>query len=94
LSYYLANSVHFSHHAVLFSQRLDKLKKRELSQEINALLLYDDGRNSDDYILNFWVDNYPNGGKTESIYLAKSLFSENDWRLLYAKNNWLIFLKK
>lgn len=94
LSYYLANSVHFSHHAALFSQRLTKLKNSDLSPEINALLFYDDGVNQDNYILNFWVDNYPNGGKNEQVYLAKSLISESDWRLVYAKNKWLIFLRK
>lgn len=94
LSYYLANSVHFSHHAALFSQRLDKLKNGELSAEINALLLYDDAVNQDNYILNFWTDNYPNGGKDEQVYLPKSLISVDDWQEVYHKNNWLIFLRK
>ncbi len=94
LSYYLANSVHFSHHAVLFSQRLDKLKTVELSPEINALLFYDDGVDQDNYILNFWTDNYPNGGKDEQVYLPKSLVSTDAWQEVYHKNNWLIFLKK
>lgn len=94
LSYYLANSVHFSHHASLFTERLNKLKNNEISSEIDALLLYDDGADPEHYILNFWVDNYPNGGKDEQVYLVKSLFSDLDWRLVYAKDRWLIFLRK
>ncbi len=94
LSYYLANSIHFSHHAALFSERLTKLKNQELNPEINALLLYDDGLNKDNYILNFWVDNYPNGGKDEQVYLAKSLIIDSEWSLVYIKNKWLIFLRK
>ncbi|MBP9802243.1 hypothetical protein KBC40_01485 [Patescibacteria group bacterium] len=109
MSYYLANAVHFSHHSALFTRRwqeLEDLTQASSSFEfmklidqgeprkIDSLLFYNDTSNAEHYVFDFWVDNYPNGGRNQKIYLAKDLISEEDWNLVYNKNNWLIFLRK
>lgn len=109
ISYYLANAVHFSHHSALFSKRLQEFKNLSQSKstqefmqiidqgeprKIDSLLFYDDQKDKDNYIFYIWVDNYPNGGKNQTITLPKKLISEEDWQKVYDKNNWLIFLRK
>ena len=64
--------------------------------QIDSLLFYDEKPSEDlgVFILNFWSDNYPNGGQDMLIEIPKYLISENNWQEVYNKNNWRIFLKK
>lgn len=110
LSYYLAHNIHFSHQASLYSRRLLIVKAMANAvtpdefmaivnsgqpRPIDALLFSAaSGGRDEDYILYFWVDNYPNSGREEKIYLPKRLISDKDWREVYNENNWIIFLKK
>ncbi len=111
LSYYIANNIHFSHHAVRYSQRLKYLEDLVEAQtpedfiekinggeprSIDTLLFYDGPSNSrtDAYPLYLWLDNYPNGGREQVLYLPKKLIDEKYWQKIYQKDNWLIYLKK
>ncbi|MFA5126716.1 MAG: arabinofuranosyltransferase [Patescibacteria group bacterium] len=109
LSYYIVYSPHFSHPAAVYSQRLRLIEDMALAtssldfmkiiaqgkpRPIDALLLYNDPNDPQFYTLFFWQDKYPNGGQESQIYLAKNLISDQDWQLIDAANNWLIFIKK
>jgi len=63
---------------------------------IDALLLYDDLGDSktDAYPVYLWLDNYPNGGREQVLYLPKNLIDEKYWQKIYQKDNWLIYIKK
>lgn len=105
--YYIAYNPHFSHPAVIYSERLKVVK--EISnihtpidfmnlidssslKEINGLIFYND-ENSSYYPLFFWQDNYPNGGKEMIIRINKSIISGDYWHEYYF-GNWVIFVKK
>jgi hypothetical protein len=108
LSYYIANSIHFSHHASLYSQRIAEVKAMAQAKNpeeflsiidkgqpwpIDSLLLGDDNQN-DYYTFYFWNDNFPNGGKEAQIHLPKNLIVDKYWDKVYNADNWLIFLRK
>ena len=103
LNYYIAHNASFSHQTSLFSKRLEKVEnltrltspdefKNELSNlGINALLLYFDRKNNT-YPIFFWVDNFPNGGKTIRLDLKPELIDLDNWQNIY-ENEWLILIK-
>lgn len=110
LSYYIAPSIHFSHHASGYSFRMSKIEEMTLAknpeefiaiidsgtpQPVDTLLFYNPYSGAGDYYnLYFWVDNYPNGGKDKEMYLPKSLIIDKYWQEVYNKDNWIIFLRK
>ncbi|MDD5110359.1 MAG: hypothetical protein PHI63_04045 [Patescibacteria group bacterium] len=89
LRQFISYNQHYSHPAANFSQRLLYLKVLGLAQTpedfyrrftqknwydpIQQLLLYSDG---DDYLLYFWMDDYPNGGREEVVRWPKRLIVE------------------
>jgi len=103
LNYYIAHNASFSHQASLFSKRLENVKnlsslkspdefKTELSNlDINALLLYFD-KQTNTYPLFFWVDNFPNGGKTLRLDLDPELIDLDGWQRVY-EDEWLILIE-
>ncbi|MFH1890074.1 MAG: hypothetical protein ABIJ91_00690 [Candidatus Kuenenbacteria bacterium] len=108
ISYYIAYNPHFSHQASRYSEKMMKIKmmvKAHDPQEfcdiigggyprkIDGLILYDN-KEVDYYPLFFWADNYPNGGREDSLKLPKSLVVEKYWDLVYAESSWKIYLKK
>ncbi len=109
LSYYLAQNVHFSHHASVFSQRFAEVQKltqaldsaefmeiiaKGQPKSVDGLLLYSAQPDDDFYTLYFWMDNFPNGGKDQELYLPKKLISDNDWQLVGQTGQWDIFIKR
>lgn len=110
LSYYIANNIHFSHHASRYSQRLsylERLTQASTSEDflgiigegqprsIDALLLYDDPKDkqADTYPIYLWLDNYPNGGREQVLYLPQRLVDEKYWHRVYQSGAWSIFIK-
>lgn len=104
LNYYIAHNASFSHQASLFSERLAKVEnlaglkssaefEAELSNlGINALLLYLD-KQTNTYPLFFWIDNFPNGGKTIRLDLKPELINLPAWQKVY-EDDWLILMKR
>lgn len=103
LHYYVAHNPHFSHHAAIYSERLDFIKKLSDSNQIefiklinespiDALLLYKKP-NTLDYPFFFWQDNYPNGGKELEINIKKEYLNSLNWEKAYEDSEWIIFLK-
>lgn len=104
LNYYISYNIHFSHPAANFSQRYYFIQG--LSQAINAqdffdrlqespyakidalLLLKGDGF----YPINFWLDNYPLGGKAQEIRIPSNLIDERYFVKIFEDKNF-IFLK-
>jgi len=108
LSYYIAYNPHFSHHASIYSHRLaevEKMTEAKTAEEfmniidqgsprkIDALLLYNDGKEKDFYPLFFWADNFPNGGEVKKINLPKNIITKEFWNHAYS-GEWDIFIKK
>lgn len=108
LSYYVANSIHFSHHASLYSKRMAEVEAmaeaknpeeflsiidKGQPQPIDSLLIGDDNQDGY-YTFYFWNDNFPNGGKETQIHLPKNLIVDKYWDEVYNADNWLIFLRK
>ncbi len=108
LSYYIANNIHFSHHASMYTQRMEEIYEMSNSStpedfmevidkgypnKIDSIILYNTN-DTEDYTLYFWHDNFPNGGKDVEVKLPKNLIIEYDWDKVYNKNNWVIFLRK
>lgn len=64
--------------------------------QIDSLLFYDEQTSvvDGDFTLFFWADRYPNGGQDLLIKIPKENISKQDWKEVYIKNNWHIFLKK
>lgn len=108
LSYYIAYNSHFSHQAAIYSKRMDFVKT--LSQQKNAedfynltqnvaepkidgLIFYHD-KDKESFVLYFWQDNYPNGGKDFSIKIKKNLISDQYWQKIYNDETFSIFLAK
>ncbi len=88
LDYYVSYNVHFSHPAANFSQRYNFVRTLAVSPEagsfyqmlkqsplarIDALLLL---KGDGFYPINFWVDDYPLGGKAVEIKIPANLISE------------------
>lgn len=103
LHYYVAHNPHFSHHAAIYSERLNFIKELSDSNQIefiklinespiDALLLYKEP-NTLDYPFFFWQDNYPNGGKELEINIKKEYINSLNWKKAYEDSEWIIFLK-
>jgi len=107
LSYYIAHNPHFSHQAVIYSQRLGLVAKltetskpedfmtliNKTEPQVSGLILYNDNE-SKNYPLFFWQDNYPNGGKELRLDLNKNLISEKYWVKKFQDKDWTIFIRK
>lgn len=65
-------------------------------RSIDSLLLYDDpkAKQLEAYPIYLWLDNYPNGGREQVLYLPKKLIDEKYWQQVYHQDNWFIYLKK
>ena len=65
-------------------------------RQIDAMLLYHntDLYGVDEYLLWFWHDDFPNGGKDVELRIQKDLISEQYWQEVYNLNNWSIFVRK
>lgn len=110
LSYYIANSQHFSHQAALYSERMEVVEAMskadspenfmdiidQTEPKIDTLIFYYNPDSDQDayYTLFFWLDNFPNGGKDAKVYLPKTLIIDKNWDNVYNNDNWLIFIKK
>ena len=107
LSYYISHNEHSSHFAAGFSDRLNEITSiassttagdffeatQKLDPPVDALFLFYDNQ-TDSYPLNFWVDNYPNGGIQYRIDLDEQLISEIYWDQRYHEWDWIILTRR
>lgn len=104
LHYFVAHNPHFSHHAAMYSQRMDFVEtltdtdvfdfvENINNSSVNALLLYNEP-DSSVYPLFFWADNYPNGGEELRLDLDKKKVQALNWSLVYDANEWEIYIKQ
>lgn len=104
LNYYISYNIHFSHPAANFSQRYYFVESLALAAtpedfynriknapetQIDALLLL---KGEGFYPINFWLDNYPLGGKTHEIRIPADLINDQYFVKLFEDKNF-IFLK-
>lgn len=107
LSYFVSFNQHYSHHAAQFTRHFDLVKRLSTAQtpeqfnatidegsprKIDALALYSSST-STDYLLFFWVDNYPNGGKEQVLSIPRHLLENPVWSEKYSSGEWMIFTR-
>lgn len=107
LSYFVSFNQHYSHHAAQFTRHFDLVKRLGMAQtpeqfnaiinegsprKIDALALYSSST-STDYLLFFWVDNYPNGGKEQVLSIPRHLIESPAWGIKYTSSAWMIFVR-
>ncbi len=103
LDYYVSYNIHFSHSAANFSQRYFFISNlasatsaedfyQEIKQapftEIDALLLL---KGDNFYPINFWLDNYPLGGRTDEIRIPADLINEQYFAKVFADDYFVFF---
>ncbi len=108
LSYYISFNQHYSHHASQFSKRFDLIKRLSAAgtpeefdaiidqgspQKIDALAFYSPSATSD-YLLYFWVDNYPNGGREQIISIPRQVLQGAGWDTRYVSHDWTILTRQ
>lgn len=106
LNYYISYNIHFSHPAANFSQRYyfveslalatspedfyNRIKNAPQTQ-IDALLLL---KGEGFYPINFWLDNYPFGGKSYEIRIPASLINDQYFVKLFEDKSFIFFMIK
>lgn len=104
LDYYISHNIHFSHPAANWSQRyyfVNQLAHSPDAQsfyqtlrqapfdQIDALLLF---KGEGFYPINFWIDNYPLGGRAVEIRVAANLLDEQYFVKVFEDRHF-VFLK-
>ena len=106
LDYYISYNIHFSHPAANFSERYffisdlaraaraedlhQKIKQAPFA-EIDALLLL---KGENFYPVNFWLDNYPLGGRIDEIRIPADLIDERYFAKVFEDEYFVFFRPK
>lgn len=103
IHYFIAHNPHFSHHASLYSKRMELINSLSQANKeefivlindspIDTLLLYK-GSDPSYYPLFFWADNYPNGGRELMIKISKENIDSLNWNIIHEDREWLILTR-